>query len=52
MLTGKKPKEGEQSVEVAERAGDIKLWSDDSKRLMEFANLLIKLYGKKYGVTS
>ena len=50
MLTGHKPKDGEENPE--HRPGDIKIWSDDSKRLMEFANLLIKLYNKKYGVAS
>jgi len=30
--------------------GDLHLWSEDSKIIMEFSNLLFTLYGTKYGV--
>lgn len=31
---------------------NLKIWTNESKKIMEFANLLIKLYGEKHGVTS
>ena len=30
----------------------LKIWNDDSKRIMEFANLVMTLYGQKYFVKS
>ena len=30
----------------------LKVWPDDSKKIMEFYNILMNLYGEKYGVTS
>ena len=38
--------------ELLTNESDIKIWSDQSKIIMEFANLLISLYGPKYKVNS
>ena len=38
--------------ELLTNDSDIKIWSDESKVIMEFANLLIGLYNQKYKVNS
>ena len=37
---------------ISPKKNELKIWSDVSKKIMEFALLNIKLYAEKYGVRS
>ena len=41
-----------KNSELLSENSNLKIWNDDSKRIMEFANLVMTLYGQKYSVIS